>query len=311
MTVQKRLSVVVGVGQRGISGGTVALVADVSRQLGLDVELVHAVPLLLGSPTVSIEAGIALAQLEKVGRSALASAAEEVRALVGERQSVTGHLVRGGVVPSLVERSEGAQMVVLERYDEARWERVAGGGTVARIAAHAHAPVVVVPARWEAASATELPITVGCEDSQRAAAELWTAFGLAAASDRSVRVVRITYLPEAYQEILRREARQQEFLAGTLSALRRDAAVPVEVRQGVSYELDARWGRPTEELVDLSRSSSLLVLGRRDPRLPISSHLGPVVRHVLREAACPVMVVQPTLDAPVGLPRPVGAETVG
>ena len=277
--VKDRSAVVVGVGSHGLGSGTGALVAEVARQLGLDIELVHAVPLVLGSPTASIEAGIALEQLEKAGRSILATSVDQVRGLVGPQQAVTGRLIHGGVVPCLVERSQDAQLVVLERHDhgQPRWDRLVGGGTVARVAARAHAPVVVVPAGWEPSSAARLPITVGCEESQRAAAELWTAFGLAAATDRSVRVVRVTYLPEAYQEILRREMKHEEFLDGILSGLRRDAAVPVSVSQGVPCELEARWGHPADELVDLSAASSLLVLGRRDPRLPFASHLGPVV----------------------------------
>ncbi|HRD59843.1 MAG TPA: universal stress protein, partial [Nocardioides sp.] len=48
-----------------------------------------------------------------------------------------------------------------------------------------------------------------------------------------------------------------------------------------------------EILVKASAASSLLVVARRDPRLPFGSHLGPVVRQLLREAECPVMVVEP------------------
>jgi hypothetical protein len=47
--------------------------------------------------------------------------------------------------------------------------------------------------------------------------------------------------------------------------------------------------------VDASAASSLLVVARRDPLMPFGSHLGPVVRQVLREAECPVMVVEPML----------------
>jgi hypothetical protein len=52
-------------------------------------------------------------------------------------------------------------------------------------------------------------------------------------------------------------------------------------------------------LIDASAGSCLLVLGRRDPMMPFGSHLGPVVRHVLRGSECPVMVVEPTLSSPV------------
>ena len=41
------------------------------------------------------------------------------------------------------------------------------------------------------------------------------------------------------------------------------------------------------------RTSHLLVLGRHDPAIPIGSHLGPVARAVLRDAACPVLLADP------------------
>jgi hypothetical protein len=41
------------------------------------------------------------------------------------------------------------------------------------------------------------------------------------------------------------------------------------------------------------------VVARRDPLVPFGSHLGPIVRQVLREAECPVMVVEPTLARPI------------
>ena len=73
---------------------------------------------------------------------------------------------------------------------------------------------------------------------------------------------------------------------------------------------EVRWGRAGEVLVDASAGSSLLVVARRDPLLPFGSHLGPVVRQVLQHAACPVMVVEPSLSEPVTSPErrdPVGA----
>ena len=307
--MSNRSAVVVGVGPTGLGSGTVALAAEVAQQLGLDVDLVHAVPLVLGSSTASIEAGIALEQLQKAGRSALATAVAQVRDILGQKQSVTGHLDHGGVVPCLVERSRRAELVVLERHDGAPWERLLGGSTVARVAAHAHAPVVAVPPGWDPSSAAHLPITVACEESQRAAAELWTTFGLAAATDRSVRVARVKFLPQAYQDILRREAKQDDFLEPTLTELRRDAAVPVDVSQGVPCEMVARWGqpcrragRPLDHVVAAGARAS-------GPAAAFASHLGPVVRDVLRESACPVMVVEPALRDPVRVSEPAATAT--
>ena len=291
-------ALVIGVGPQGLSAATIGFAVETADRLDLDLDVVHVVPTLVGWPTGTIEMGIALEQLTRAGRSTLDAAVARVREVVAGRHAVSGELVHGGVVDGLVGRSTDAALVVLERHQHTRWQRLLSGETTAQTAARAHAPVVVVPATWTP-STLPLPLTVGCEDAQRAEAELWTALGLAAATDRTVRVVRATYLAQAYQEILRREVREDDFLAATRAELVQDAARPAELCAGVPCEFEARWGRPADVLVDLSERSSLLVLARRDPGLPLGSHLGPVVRQVLSESRCPVMVVEPTLHEPV------------
>ena len=69
-------------------------------------------------------------------------------------------------------------------------------------------------------------------------------------------------------------------------------------------EFEARWGRAADVLLDLSIRSAMLVIARRDPHVPFGSHLGPVVREVLRDAHCPVMVVEPTLHEPLTVAQP-------
>ena len=109
----------------------------------------------------------------------------------------------------------------------------------------------------------------------------------------------MAYLPEAFQEILRRETNEADLLRLAREELIRDAHLPPGVCERVPCTFVVRWGRPAEVLVDASAGSSLLVVARRDPRVPFGSHLGPVVRHVLRDAQCPVLVVEPMLATAV------------
>lgn len=300
--------IIIGVGPYGLAGGTVALAVEAADRLDLDLEVVHVVPTLAAWPTGTIESGLALEQMTHAGRVALDVAAGKLRAAVGGRHVVSSELVHGGVVDGLVSRSAGAALVVLERHAHTRWQRVVAGETTAQVAARGHAPVVVVPPDWQPSSSV-LPITVGCEDAQRAAAELWTALGLAAAVDRPVRVVRATYLPEAHQEFLRREVKARELLKGVRAELVRDAGHIAQACEGVPCEFEARWGRAADVLVELSSRSSWLVVARREPHLPFGAHLGPVVRHVLTEARCPVMVVEPTLHEPVQVAQATATAT--
>ena len=290
-------AIIVAVGPQGhLSDGTIAFAVETAARLELGIELVHVVPTRIGGPTGTWEIGIAFDQMVAEGRAGLDDALRRVRDCAPAGLPISGELVRGGVIASLVDRSRLAQLVILEHRHLGRWDRFTSGSVTAGVAAHAHAPVVSVPAGWQPSSKPR-PITVAVEDAKRADAELWTALGLAAAADLPVMVVRATYLPQAYQEILRREVKEQDFLSAAREELIRDAQLPESVCERVPCTFEVRWGRPEEVLLEAAAASSLLVLARRDPLLPFGSHLGPVVRHVLERAECPVMVVEPTLPS--------------
>jgi len=296
--VDTETAIVVGIGREGhLSDGTIAFVVAAARRLELGVELVHVVPVFVGGPTGTWGVGITFDQLVDEGRARLDEALARVRSRLGGDQPVAAELVRGGVIANLVERSRRAELVVLERRDLGRLQRMAEGSVTAAVAARAHCPVVSVPAGWEPPTA-RWPVTVAVEDAKRAAAELWTALGLAAAEDLPVQVLRVIDVPEAYLELLRADG-HEELLRTVREELIDDARLPATVCERVPCQFVARSGHPVEVLLEASGSSSLLVVGRRDPRVPFGSHLGPTVRHLLRAAACPVLVVEPTLAPPL------------
>jgi nucleotide-binding universal stress UspA family protein len=295
MSSKNERAIILAVGPEGrLSDGTVAFAVEASRRLDVAIELVHVVPIPVGWATGTFGVQVSIDQFLSEGEHALATAMEDFRACTEGTVRVTGVVLRGSVAGTLVERSRHASLVVLQPTHHGRVDRVVSGSVTESVAARAHAPVVAVPPGWSP-SADRLPVTVGVEDGERAEALLWSALGIAAAEDLPVRVVRATYLPEAYQEILRRETREKDFLRTARADLVRDCDLDEDVRGQVPVTFDAVWGTPAEVLVELSERSSLVVVGRRDPRLPIGSHLGPVVRGVLRHAACPVMVVEPRL----------------
>lgn len=61
--------------------------------------------------------------------------------------------------------------------------------------------------------------------------------------------------------------------------------------RGISVTIEARHDHPADALVSASKQADVLVLGRHDPQLPLGSHLGPVVRAVLRAAHSPVLLI--------------------
>lgn len=286
--------ILIGVGPEGhLSEGTVSFAVTTATQLGIGIELLHVVPRLVGGPTGTADVGIAFDQLVSQGQALLDEAVRRVRDRMSGAQPVHGRLLRGSVIDTLVEQSSTAQMVVLEHRDLPRWERWGSGSVTAGVAARAHAPVVSVPASW-LPSSTARPITVAVEDAPRAAAEIWTALGLASVNDARVVVLRATYLSPAIEEMLRHGVSHEQMKDAARTELAHDVNLPPEICERVPCTFTVRWGRPGDVLLAATERSSLLVVARRDPALPFGSHLGPVLRQVLREAKCPVLVVEPS-----------------
>jgi nucleotide-binding universal stress UspA family protein len=286
--------ILIGVGPEGhLSEGTLSFAVTTATQLGIDIELVHVVPRLIGGATGTSDVGVGFDQLVSQGQALLDEAVRRVRDRVSGAQPVHGRLLRGAVIDTLVEQSAFAQLVVLEHRELPRWERWGSGSVTAGVTARAHAPVVSVPAAWRPSDHPR-PITVAVEDAERAAAEIWTALGLAAVTDARVVVLRATYLPPAIEEMMRHEVSHEQMLVAARSELARDVDLPPEICERVPCSFAVRWGRPADVLVAASERSSLLVVARRDPALPFGSHLGPVLRQLLREATCPVLVVEPS-----------------
>jgi nucleotide-binding universal stress UspA family protein len=286
--------ILIGVGPEGrLSEGTLSFAVTTATQLGIGIELLHVVPRLIGGPTGTSDVGIGFDQLVSQGQARLDEAVRRVRDRVSGAQAVDGQLLRGAVIDTLVDQSARAQMVVLEHRDLPRWERWGSGSVTAGVAARAHAPVVCVPAAWRP-SEHPRPITVAVEDAARAGAEIWTALGLACVNDARVVVLRATYLPPAIEEMMRHEVSHEAMKVSARSELESDVNLSAEICERVPCSFDVRWGRPADVLLAATERSSLLVVARRDPALPFGSHLGPVLRQVLREAKCPVLVVEPS-----------------
>lgn len=307
-TIDAEAAILLGVPPHGrLSDGTISFVVDTAERLDLGIELMHVVPTMVGGATGTFEVGVAFEALVADGRAGLDQAMARVRDRAGDGVPLEATLVRGGVVPTLVERSRSAQLVVLEHRHTGRWQRISEGSVTSGVAARAHSPVVSVPAGWHPAH-RDLPVTVGVEDAKRAQAEVWTALAMAAATDVPLRLLRVAYLSEAHQEILRREVNKDDLLLVAREELERDADLPESVREQVPCTFEVRWGKPAEVLVEATSASSLVVVARRDPVLPFGSHLGPVVRQLLQAAEGPVMVIEPTLERTV-VPEPASLAT--
>jgi len=213
----------------------------------------------------------------------------------GERlrgSGVATEVAQGLVVSTIVARSRDARMVVLQGEDHGRLARIVTGQVRNGVASRASVPVVCVPPGWTAPQGPGELVVVGIDDPYHAVGQIRAA--LDATSDRGCRVRFLTiWWGEPHDDSGANTQWVDEWIDDTEHVLRRTVDEVAGDYGPVDTEVVARHQRPADALVDESRNASLLVIGRRDPRLPHGSHIGPIARAVLQRSECPVMVVEP------------------
>jgi nucleotide-binding universal stress UspA family protein len=214
-----------------------------------------------------------------------------------DSESVTTHAIAdrspARALHALAERDDAALIVVGSTH-RGRVGRVLPGGTADRLLHRAPCPVAIVPIDYRKRSREHMTsIGVGYDGTQESRAALNAAAQIARALAASLRVVRVFdaawdatpalmasghgYV--AVHRRLQRRAREdlERLLAGLPEATVAEAVFPP--------------GRPPRELVTQSAGVDLLVLGARGQG-PLRAVLSGSVSHiVVRDAACPVIVV--------------------
>ena len=270
------------------------LAAAEARKRRCGVHLIHVNQPTLASAAAPDTMAVVSGQLQRVGTTVLGDASAKLEHLLidDDDLTVSTELCHGAVVPTLVAESIHACIVIMQH----RGMGVNGDTTVMSIvhgvATRAHVPVMAVPSTWRFDPGIVPAITVGIEDFTATAQVVRVALAEADRSDARLRLVH-AYTPmhtgdaNLDRVAARQESRRLELELTTAYAdlLGGFPEVPTEIV--------AVPGRPAEAMLAQAKGSTLLVVGRRHPRLPIVSHLGPVARAILRWSPIPVMVVDP------------------
>jgi nucleotide-binding universal stress UspA family protein len=232
-------------------------------------------------------------ELRMVGADLLQQCQRRVEQITEHAVTVTTEIVHGAVVPSLVDLSESASLVVLQHHRMGRERRVPSMSVTNGVAARAHCPVVAVPDSWDGASRQQGAIAVGVEDAATSSAVLAAALEQAQRLAAPVEVVRAWFYSAAFDgQVFEGQAGVEE-TARVHENVRKDFEELISRFPDVDTHIAVVHGRPADVLVAGSEHARLLVVGRHQPRLPIGAHLGPVTRSVLAHSSCPVMVVDP------------------
>lgn len=228
-----------------------------------------------------------------VGRLAeqlLTEATAVARDVVAGDVDVSGELLRGHAAHVLIEESEDAHRVVVQRRGFSRIHRIFTGSISSRIAAHAHCPVTVVPERWSAEGRTG--VVVGVSDDKSDAQVLGHALEEAARLGEPVTMLHGLDLMALHGELVDHAttrdwiARGESYLADLVEKTRDQTPERPQTPLATRVAAEA----PADALVTASEQARLVVVGRAS-HLNAFPHLGGVTRALLREAACPVEVL--------------------
>jgi nucleotide-binding universal stress UspA family protein len=293
MTELNPTPVVVAVGTDDIDAA-LAYAAREAASAGCGIHLVHVVHLLVQGPDGLL---VEVSDQEQVGRLALNAAVERLQDMVEPGTTVTTDLQIGRVVPALVDLAQDARMIVLEHRDLSRMQRVVTRSVASGVAAHARVPVVSVPADWNPFTGTEERITVGVDVPDQSGHVLRAALDVAKRRGATLHVLHTWSFPVAYDDALISPQEDRQWADRARAEVEQVLAGLGDAATGVKVDVEARHARPADALIEASRTSTLLVVGRHDSVMPVGSHLGPVARAVLTESACPVLLADPVPTA--------------
>lgn len=255
-----------------------------------DVLLVHVLRMPPGDPESFTEPQTAAHEL---ATRVLGEAAHRAEELAAGRVRVSSLLLDGGggIVKELLQHTVGSETLMMQHRHLGRLRRLATGSTTSAIASRSHVPVISIPEGWRTPETPYGVITVGVDDAEQAGAVLRASFVLADQRGATLRVLHAWWYANGWDDAVAPDLRDEWAARARHEIGARLASFEQEFPK-VVVDIDVRHAPPAAALVAASESSDLIVAGRRDPLLPIGSHLGPVARSILQESVCPVMVVE-------------------
>ena len=153
------------------SGAALAYAAREARTRRCGVHVVHVVPVVAGGRTAPETLAMINGELHDRGRRITGDAAAALTRLIEDDDlPISTEICRGPVVPTLVQRSEHAVLVVLQHRGMGPDGLVPGLSVTTGVTGYARAPVVAVPDEWTVPEAGAGSVTVllgGEEDNAR------------------------------------------------------------------------------------------------------------------------------------------------
>ena len=285
-----RLGIVVGIDESPAAKVAVQWAARDAELRKIPVTLVHAIsPEIATWPNVRLPAGLARWQRDR-GRRLVDEAFKlvEEASQHGGPAEVHSEVLASAAVPTLVELSKEAELVVTGCRGSARWPGQLLGSVSSGLVRYAHCPVAIVHDE-DPSHPSEAPVLVGIDGSS--ASELATAIAFDEASRRNVGLVALHAWSDADVsewpgiDSPAAQSMAEEVLAERLAGWQ-EKYPDVPVSRAVVCD------KPARQLVERSADAQLVVVGSRGRGGFAEMLLGSVGEAVAQMAQVPVIVAR-------------------
>ena len=281
--------VVVGVDGSAASDAAIHWAAHEAAMRGLPIKLINVVAPTLLSSAMAPNDTITQGQLDQA-RQIIDQARRVVDEVPGEKPAdIHAEMRYASVVPTLVDASNDAQMIVVGRSGRGGWGPNILGSVTSGLLHHAQCPVAVVHAPESAQHEIreDAPILVGIDGS--AASEAAVALAFDEASHRGVPLVALhAWSDVGVFPILGMDWRtyrdEGDEVLGERLAGWQERYPEVQVHRRLVCDVPARW------LIDESKNAQLVVLGSHGRGGYPGMHLGSVSSAVVQSVRVPVIV---------------------
>lgn len=274
--------IVVAVRNPGESSAATEFALREAQRRGCEIRLVHVVH---GHPSSAAELAVG-GPFKGPAQEMLSVMATELEERSAGRVTVTTQVESGPVVTKLLRSARDACLLVLGERDRAsrRW-----AGTVRLgVSGSSDVPVVCVPSTWR--PRRHDVVAVGVNDPVAVGPALSAALEVARRRGSPLRVVHAVWFAEPLDDAGLTPERIEELVKLAESKLRHTLErLEPEVGE-VPVQVHVVHGRPSDVLVRESETAGVLVVGRHDPPHHLGRRLDHVVRSVLQNSWCPVMV---------------------